>query len=150
VWNHSGSILGFLNRPSCRIFSERSSQWLKGTEYESELKEPTEDEEAPGEEGTPNIMHHQGAIVPGAAPPTGPAPAGPIVPGQAGPIRPMVGGQPPAGQPVRPPVVPQAGQPQAGGQVRPPVVPQAGAPGQRPPMPQVGQPQQRPPQPPQQ
>lgn len=124
--------------------NEEYAQWLKGTEYESELKEPIEESEEP-EVATPNIMHHQGAIVPGAAPPSGPVQSGPIVPGQAGPIRPMVGGQPPAGQ-VRPPVVPQAGQPQ----VRPPVVPQAGAPGQRPPMAQVGQPQVRPPQPPQQ
>lgn len=106
--------------------NEEYAQWLKGTEYESELENlPEGSEEEPKEDR----LHHEGAIVPGQMPPSAPAqPQQPQV--QGGPIRPMVGGQP-------------------AGQVRPPNVPQQGAPGQRPPIPQVGVPQQKPPEKPQ-
>ncbi len=136
--------------------NEEFRPWLKGTEYESELKELVEEAPEGEDETQKNIMHHAGAIVPGQAPPSGPAQGGPIVPGRPGPIvpgrpgpivpgrpGPIVPGQP---GPIRPMV---GGQPQIG-QARPPVVPQVGAPGQRPPIPQVGPPQQRPPQPPEQ
>ncbi len=110
--------------------NEEYAPWLQGTEYEKELENlPKEGMEEP--EG-PKVdkLHHDGAIIPGQMPPSGP-----IQPQVGGPIQPQVGGGP-----IRPMV---GGQP---GPVRPPMVQQQGAPGPRPPMPQVGLNQQKPPQ----
>ena len=105
--------------------NEEFAQWLKGTQYESEIPE---DQGPTAMEGRPTqaALHPEGAIIPGQMPPPSqgqpvpmkPVPQGPIVPGQQ--IRPpMPPGQPtqPMPGPIRPPVPGQ--QPQ-----RPPYPPQ--------------------------
>jgi hypothetical protein len=153
--------------------NQEYAPWLRGTEYEDEIKDLISDEEGSGEdEEAPrtDIQHHTGAIIPGQMAPSG-SPTQGMPPGQPGPIRPMVGGQGPpqmpmVGAPGQRPPMPQIGQqqrppmPQAGQQQRPQGPPmvqqqqqrpiQPPQPGQRPPMPQVGQQQPRPNQPPKQ
>jgi hypothetical protein len=111
--------------------NEEYAPWLQGTEYEKELEnlqmEGTEYSEGP----KVDKLHHDGAIIPGQMPPSGP-----IQPQVGGPIQPQVGGGP-----IRPMV---GGQP--AGPVVPTMVQQQGPPGPRPPMPQVGLNQQKPPQ----
>ncbi len=107
---------------SLSALNDEFALYLKGTKYEDEIKPPVQGEGVPEEPGKKASLYHEGAIIPGQAPPTGPVQptAGPhppmmmmpmpgrpgmppgVPPGQPMPMRPMI---PP--QPMRPPQQPQ-------------------------------------------
>jgi hypothetical protein len=108
---------------SLSALNDEFALYLKGTKYEEEIRPPEPGEGVPEEPGKKTSLYHEGAIIPGQAPPTGPVqpatgPQPPMMmipmmpprpgmppgtpPGQPMPMRPMM-----PLQPMRPPQQPQ-------------------------------------------
>lgn len=96
-----------------KALNSEFAQWLKGTEYESEIPDEEDDEE--GGPGSGAVLAPSGAIIPGQMPPPSPTqptpmtpqpmpiqPTGQVAPTQASPMQPRPMGAPGQPQPIRP------------------------------------------------